>query len=206
MPADDPNSLEQRFADLEQAVRSLRATNLTDRASIVDASGSAVALSALAFGQVIGVNPTVGAVSITGVPNAASPSWGIPSNWSYVDPTVDVYVRGGRLRVDWAALLAMNSGPGMGPQLVMSYRVTFRGALNDGTVNTVVVQPDYYRCISILDNAGVARIDSMGSFYLHTGLAVGWHRIQAAFFLLYNATTGTPRASADYPRIGATPL
>ncbi len=87
------NSVEGRLAEVEAALRSLLATNLTDLASVTDASGRLVPLSALAFGQV--AVRDLNLVALTTNSTA----------WVSIGPSLDVRVRGGRLRVDLAARL-----------------------------------------------------------------------------------------------------
>jgi hypothetical protein len=198
--------LEGRLAAVEAALRSLMATNWTDRASVVDASGGTVPLSALAFGQVIAENPTVGAVSLTSTPNVASSTSNVQEGWTYPAPTVDVYVSGSRMRVDWAAVLATNANVAAQPELCMSYRVLYRGLTNDGSVNTLVVMPSRYRCIKLQNYGGDPKVEAYGAFGFHSGLTPGWYRVQPAFYLAYAATGSAVTVSADYPRIGVTPL
>jgi hypothetical protein len=58
----EPSGLEGRFAALEQQVRSLMATNWTDRASVVNAAGAAVPLSAYGVALVEAGEEVTGAV------------------------------------------------------------------------------------------------------------------------------------------------
>jgi hypothetical protein len=201
-------TLERRIADLEAQVRSMRATNLTDLASVVDASGNSVPLSGLAFGQVSAENPAVGAVSLTSTANVATSGQDTdPMAWTYLaSPILDVLVKGGRMRVDWAAVLAANANQTASPEISMSYQVLFRGPSNDGTVNTRVVNPSRYRCIKIVNYGASPRVESYGTFAFHTGLAPGWYRVQTGFYLAYQSSTTTVTCSADYPRLAATPF
>jgi hypothetical protein len=199
-------SLEARIRDLEAFARSISAGNVTDRASVVNATGEYVPLSDLAFGQVGAENPTVGAISLNSVPNQGNPTSLDPSNWSYIEPTIDVFVRGGRMRVDFAAVLAANGNTTALPEIAMSYRAMFRGATNDGSVNTLAIAPSRYRCIKLVNLAGSASVLSYGSFGFHSGLAAGWYRVQPAFILVYASAPASVQASADYPRVAVTPL
>jgi hypothetical protein len=209
------NSLEARFAALEAQVRSLRATNLTDLASVVDASGHPVPLSSLAFGQVADIWAGVGVMNVSGVLNQASGANTDPAAWTYTDrPTVTVLVRGGRLRVDWSALIALNGGnpsTSFAASWAYSYRVTYTGPQDSpGSVSTIVAQPDYYRAIMVRDTSptGTGSYVEMGNWAMHTGLAPGWYAVQAAWRLQFaSAASGSPpQAFADNPRIAATPL
>jgi hypothetical protein len=190
------NSLEARFAELEAQVRSLTAGNWTDRASVTNAAGAAVPLSGLAFGQVAATKAGVGAVSIDGVTNSSG-----VTPWIYPGPEVEVLVTGGRLRVDWASLLALSGIAGN--RMVMSYRVMYLGPQDQrGSVANVVVAPDYYRALIVSNGGNVA---ASGTFAFHEGLAPGWYRVTGAFQMYYGAQSGTPQGSADNPRLGATP-
>lgn len=208
MPAPDPNTMEARVAELENQVRALRAGNLTDLASVVNASGQQVPLSSLAFGQVIGTNAVTSAFSGSTVANQIDPGYGDPTHWTYTAPVVDAYVNGGSLRVDWGALLAINGNPANGPApvLVMSYRVWYRGLVNDGSVNNPVINPDWYRSILLYSSNAGAVEAAMGTFYRHSGLTPGWYRAQPAYYLGYASSATTVPASSDYPRIALTPL
>lgn len=213
------NSLEQRIADLESAVRSLRATNLTDLASVVDASGNPVPLSGLAFGQVAAIWAGVGVVHIDAAPSftadgkTASPvptATPTPGAWYQPSPglQLDVLVRGGRLRIDWAALLAMVGGNG-NAYGVMSYSLDYLGDVNThGTVPLSRPVPlDYYRAIQIRDNAAQGATVQSGNWYMHTGLTPGWYRVRAGWFHGYTSTaTIVPHIDCDNPRIAATPF
>lgn len=221
----EPSSLEGRLAALESAVRSLMATNWTDRASVVDAAGNAVPLSSLAFGQVAAVWAGVGVVAMDGVAGQTSsavttPSPGAtsttvqPGVWYQPNPgcQVDVLVQGGRLRVDWASLLALGTTTsGEAPYACMSYSLDYLGDVrtHGATPRSRTVVPDYYRSIAIRDNGAVGNSEQMGSWFMHTGLTPGWYRVQAAFFLGYlgaSSGNGSPHMNADNPRIAATPF
>lgn len=201
--------LEGRFAALEAQVRSLMATNWTDRASVVDAAGNAVPLSGLAFGQVADLWSGVGVMNVSGVLNTSGGPWIYPGH-----PTVTVLVKGGRLRVDWSALMALNGGNPQQPfssYWVYSYRGTYLGPETaQGTVNTVVINPDYYRGIAIRDTSatGTGVYHEGGNWAMHTGLTPGWYKIEGAWQLGWSSASSgsTPQGFCDNPRIAAQPL
>ena len=196
-------SLAAKVAELERQVADLRQTG----SRVYDpTTGTFVALSSLAFGQVVAENAVVGAVNLTSVASTASPSATDPNNWTYIAPTLDVYVGSGRMRVDFAAVLACNANTTAIPEIDMSYRALYRGPVNDGSVNTLAVSPSRYRCIKLVNYAGSAQVLSYGSFGFHAGLTPGWYRVQPAFFLIYASAPTVVLASADYPRIAVTPL
>lgn len=208
------NSLEQRIVDLESAVRSLRATNLTDLASVVDASGNPVPLSSLAFGQVAAILSGVGVAQVIGAYNTApgAASAAPASAWVYPgNPNVEVLVKGGRLRVDWSALIALLGGNATATaSWSYSYAVDYIGPVNArGTVVQRVVDPSYYRAIIARDTALTGMYLECGNWFMHTGLAPGWYRISAAWLLAYGAYAsgaGDPHGYGDNPRIAATPF
>lgn len=206
----DNTTLEGRLATLEAGFRSLMAGNWTDLASVVDAAGNAVPLASLAFGQVAAIWAGTGVVSIT---NPASPGVDAktaPSSvWVQPDPGLQltVLVKGGRLRVDWAGLLALAGATGAGATIVMSYTLDYLGPAGaQGSVNQRVVDVDYYRGIQIRDNPAVANTGQQGSWYMHTGLTPGWYRVWAAWILGSGAASGQSQGSCDNPRIAATPF
>lgn len=194
----DLASLTSWLQRLERDVRNLATGNPLNKGSVQDAAGNWVPMSSLAFGQVIATKPGVGAVSIEGPVNTAG-----SSPWTYPGLNVSVLVQGGRMRVDWASLLAVGGG-GVGTRMVMSYSVQYTGPPEEpGTVTQIIASPDYYRSILLMGGASVA---AYGSFYLHENLQPGWYTVQAAFRLFYDSQTNVPAGSADTPRIGATPL
>lgn len=209
----EPSGLEGRIAALEGQVRSLMATNWTDRASVVDANGNAVPLSGLAFGQVADLWPGVGVVDMSPTAGTASGSVTDPNQWTYMNPhpVVTVLVRGGRMRVDWSAQMAFLGGTAAAnPYLAYSYRVIYTGPQNaPDTASVVVVQPDYYRALLLRDPSfsGNFAYLQAGNWAMHSGLTPGWYRVQGAWFLNYAATAGAqPHGYIDNPRIAATPF
>lgn len=192
-------NLTRWLGDIQRQVRDLATGNPLNKAEVVDASGKAVLLSQIAFGQVIATKAGVGAVSINGVTNASgSTPWVYPSGLS-----VTVLVTGGKLRVDWASLLALTGLSSN--QMIYSYAVSYTGPPEArGSTLSAVINPDYYRAV-VLQGGG--NVMAFGSFALHEGLAPGWYLIEGAFQYRYGVqSTGLPQASADNPRIGATPL
>lgn len=164
-------SLEARLADAEATLRSLMTGNWTERASVVDAQGRSVRLSALAFGQVIARNNA----QIDLVTNSQA--------WVYSTPQLDVFVQGGRLRVDVAGWLIVG---GLNLRLSMSYRVI--GPSPSGNPDgggAVVVAPAETRALA-LESKGNAISYQMSAGFpdLVEGLAPGWYRVQAAYQLV----------------------
>lgn len=195
----DLASLTSWLQRLDKDVRNLVTGNPLNKGSVQNAEGQWVALSSLAFGQVINTKAGVGAVSMTGTIGSAgaSPFWITPG------PNVEVLVQGGKLRVDWASLLAVS---GWDTTMVMSYGVYYMGPPEaKGPVQYAVVDPDYYRALIFKADGGVT---ASGSFALHSGLQPGWYRVAAAYYMAWSDrnTTEAPAASADNPRIGATPF
>lgn len=206
MPTPADNSLEGRIADLEAQVRALRSTNLTDLASVRDASGNTVPLSGLAFGQVQATQTGTGVASFVGVANTAAPRSG--AQWVSGALFVDVLVKGGRLRVDWAANM---SALGVQVQTIYSYSLTAlgNGAAADPARDVpanVVVSPDFYRALVVYDPNTIGAVVGHGTWAFHTGLAPGWYRVRAAYQFGYGSTAQAPTANVDYPRIAATPF
>jgi hypothetical protein len=200
------NTLEGRIARLEQQVRSLTAGNLTNNASVVDAQGNAVPLSGLAFGQVQAIQTGNGVASFTGTANTGAGRSVAP--WMNGALLVNVLVKGGRLRVDWAANM---SALGVQVQTIYSYTVTFlgNGAALDPALDVpanVVVPADFYRALVVYDPNNIGAIVGHGTWAFHTGLAPGWYRVRAAYQFGYASTPQAPTANVDYPRIAATPF
>lgn len=214
MPADTPNNLEQRLADLEQQVRALRAGNLTQLASVVDASGNTVSLANLAFGQVVDVWNGVGIIQQSQQPGVTvGPASSAPASaWTYPGhPLVEVLVLSGRLRVDWSAMMACIAGTASSAtSWSYSYAVDFIGAQGArGSVTQRVIDPSYYRAIVARDQPVAGTYNEVGNWAFHTGLTPGWYRVQGAWILAYNSTPSTSTMSSgfcDYPRLSATPF
>lgn len=202
------NSLEGRLADVESAVRSMRATNLTDLASVTNAEGQAVALSALAFGMVTVVSPADDYQEITGPRGVVG-----DSGFIIAAPSLDVFVTGARLRVDIAATVFAR---GDHCSYRMSYALTYLGPAGaKGTVSVRVKDPDPVNAVSVQDQSttptngsvnAAGAVFSAGTFGLHTVPQPGWYRVDAAYNLSYNATYGLPPfGNSENRRIAATP-
>jgi hypothetical protein len=186
-------SLEARIANLESQVRSLTASNWTDRASVVNAEGRYVPLSSLAFGQVAARD--TGQVSLTA--NTAT--------WFYGNPSLDVYVQGGRLRLDVAGWLIVG---GLNLRLSMSYRVIGPTETAGEASSTVPVDAHESRALMLTSKGNAASYEMAAGFPdLIEGLAPGWYRVQGAYQLVGEANA--PADTFGYVinrRIFATPL
>jgi hypothetical protein len=193
----EPSGLEGRFAALEQQVRSLMATNWTDRASVVNAAGAAVPLSAIAFGQVNYHGDDV-APLLTSNNNA-----GGGTGWTDGGgPYLSVLVSGGQLRVDFATQIDLD---GYQPYAAMSY--TLRGpgataALAAAASAPTVVLGDSWRAVSIGDAHSTTEWQNLtgggASFGIHTGLAPGWYRVAGVYTLSWGASTAGPSHGSFY--------
>lgn len=174
-PQAPAGSLEQRLADLEAGYRALMTGNWTERASVVDAQGRAVRLSALAFGQVVARDNS----QLSLGQNTAA--------WVQGAPVLDVLVTGGRLRVDVAAWLIVG---GLNLRMSMSYRVIGpatvdgQGVTQLGTGPTAVA-PDTTRALA-LESKGNAISYQMAAGFpdLVEGLAPGWYRVRGEYQLV----------------------
>lgn len=212
MPPVQDTSLEARFADLERQVRDLRARNPLDLASVVSASGRSVPVSQLAFG-VVGwqwadnqIGTGVDGFQLNGAANAAGGTgWVVPPA-PFINPTLDVYVSGGNLRVDLAGnLVASGRAAGM----AMSYRLV-GPSLTQADLGTapVVVNGDSVRAVSVYAPVvnGAYAGAQVGTFYLEQGLSPGWYRIAGRYALTYGAdSTVVPSGQVGVPRIALTP-
>lgn len=183
------NSLETRLLAAEAGLRSLRATNLTDLASVVDASGRTVALSDMAFGQVIAEDAAT--IDVVG-PDAGA---GIGTGWLRLDDLfVDVLVGSGRLRVDVSAYLIVD----------IPYNATTIGT-SSGGFGYAILGPTSE--VAALPDAPVIRTPGPGEFVgtsttsrvgyatitaanwgAQTGLADGWYRVEARYSKNYTAS------------------
>jgi len=181
------NSLEQRIADLESAVRALTA-------------GAALA------GTAVGAS-AAGAVTLTGIASTlGSVPWDVGQG-----PSVDLYVQGGRLKVDMAASFEVY---GNKTSLYVGYQIL--GGIpravdpsNPGVdllaAAPVVRAPDYEKAASLQDDGvGMNQLGAFGTFDLVTGLAVGWYRVRLAYALAYGGTSGAPYGIATYRRLTVT--
>jgi hypothetical protein len=192
-------SLEARVRDLEAAVRSLRATNLTDLASVVNASGEAVPLSQLAFGMVAAQYSDY--VNLQGTANTIAAN---TDTWRAGNPSLDVFVSGSRLRVDISGTLFAS---GNHCSIWMAYALFYRGpAAQQNSVKTQILGPDDVAPISVQDQTAVGAIISCGGFNLHTGLTPGWYTVEARYAIGYNSSTAAPFGNVQDPRMAATPF
>jgi hypothetical protein len=184
-------SLEARIASLEAVVRSQRSSNLTDRAAVVNASGRYVPLSALAFGQVAAVDLT----QFTLTANEAA--------WKLGAPALDVYVTGGKLRVDVAARIVTG---GFNLRMGMSYRLTGPTA-EPSDAGAEVRAPNESRALLLKNQQGAFAEMAAGFPDLVEGLNPGWYRVQGAYQLLgeLNDPADTFGAASNR-RLFATPL
>lgn len=191
------NSPEARIADLEAQVRSLRATNLTDLASVTDAAGRSVALSQLAFGQVAAADS--GTVELWGVANAGA--GGVA--WQIGSPSVWVRVTGGRLRVDVGGALTAS---GNKCSTFYSYRVVGPVAASGDAGGAVAAAPAYDRAVEVQHSGtGLDQRAAASTFALHTGLASGWYLVESAYALSYSGSPSTPYGSVSNRRLAVTP-
>jgi hypothetical protein len=191
-------SIEQEIADLKAAVRALRATNQTDRISVINAAGDAVPLSQLAFGMVAAEYPDF--VNMTGTANTTVEN---TSTWRADNPNLDVLVSGSRLRVDISGTLFAS---GNHCSMWMAYALFYRGsAAQRNSVKTQVAGPDDVAPISVQDQTAVGAIISCGGFNLHTGLTPGWYTVEARYAIGYSNSTTAPFANVEGPRMAATP-
>jgi len=171
MPPLADRSIEAILDELQAAVRSLQSGSLLNRASVVNADGRYVTLSQLAFGQVVARDS--GQVTLT--QNVAT--------WFDGAPVLDVFVQGGRLRVDVAGWLIVG---GLNLRLSMSYSVTgpSPAGLADGG-GPRVVAPDNVRSLALESKGNAASYQLAAGFPdLVEGLAPGWYRVRGAYQLV----------------------
>lgn len=198
-------SLEARLLELEATVRALRARNPLESAAVVDpATGDYVALSSLAFGQVVealDTNPG-GPVTLTGPLNVDNDD--LAPAWTYGEPHLDVLVTGGRVRTDWGGRLVVD---GLEAQALLSYRLIYLGPPEaKGSASVEIVPANYNLSVIAHSPDGDTVIGAYGLFTFWHSLTPGWYRMQAAYGLIHTASpTIVPRARFYWPRIGATP-
>lgn len=188
-------SLEAKFLELEAAVRAMRARNPLDDAAVVSPStGAYVAMSSLAFGQV--------ADSDASLLEVITPSGIGGSAWIAGNPAVNVYVTGGRLRVDVAAALVAS---GNKLSMFMSYALFGPSTVAAAPSAPQLVAPAYSRAVEVQHNStGMDHRMAAGTFGLHTGLVTGWYRVVSYYATAYSNTTN-PYGSAENRRLAATP-
>lgn len=190
-------SLESRIEELEAFARSWSAGNITSRASVVNAAGRYVPLDQLAFGLVPASD--LGYTELNGGNPAAAPG-GV--GWIYGTPSLDVYVTGGNLLVLSAAELhAQGNKCGM----YQSYRLLGPTTEASGA-GAVAVAPAYDRALQVFD-PGYGQGTTLGAatFGTHTGLAIGWYRVQSAYAISFSGGMFT-YGSAINRRIAAMPF
>jgi hypothetical protein len=196
--------LEDRIRELEAAVRSLMATNWTDRASVVDAAGNAVPLSALAFGQVAA--NTNAQVTVQGVIGG----YGQVTSTDHT-PQVVVYVSGGRLRVDvagqlYSALDASASTAGYNAAVMTPW---CRGPYPNAAAATAGLLPTGVTTRSS-NNPVLLEVDKngtgtqtgalgAGNFSLFTNLPPGFYLVGVDYMLDYDSTG---QVGGNVPSVG----
>lgn len=173
------DSLEQRIADLEAAVRAIRAT---------DPFGL-IADTATPMVEMYGTGPsTVGGVG-----------------WFAGGPAVTIYVGSGRLKVDVAAALV---AAGNHCSAFMSYAI-LGPALTAAAAPSSPLVPvfaAYDRAVEVQHNGqGQDQRGSAGTFGLHTGLAPGWYHVTSRYALTYSGSPLTPYGAISNRRLSAMP-
>lgn len=171
--SDNPEvaSLTRWLAELQRQVRDLAIGNPLNKGSVQNAEGRWVPLSDLAFGQV----PARANEQISLTSNSAT--------WVIGAPTLDVFVQGGRLRLDVAGWLIVG---GLNLRLSMSYRV-IGPSPNDRAdgAGPVVISPDQSRSLALESKGNAASYQMAAGFPdLVEGLAPGWYRVSAAYQLV----------------------
>lgn len=173
------NSLDQRIADLEASVRSL--------------------LSAAAVGGTSVAATDPASVTLTGTAN--TPLGVVP--WQYNGPTVELFVSGGRLRIDLAAAIEVT---GAKAEYFLGYRVIGPSVDQAGLASAPVrIDPTYATAYSVrYTGQPMAATGNGGTFDLVTGLPIGWYRIVQAQSLSYGSDTGIPNGFAQNRRLAVT--
>lgn len=185
MPQLTDNTLEARIRALEERVQSMQ--------------------SAAAVGGTTVAAVNDGSVTLTGV---AGSSGGVPWNTT-AGPEVDLFVTGGRVRVDVAASFEVY---GNKCSLFAGYRVIGPTPTNDPisglpdfTGALTVRAPDYAHAAELQDDGtGMNQLGAFATFDLVTGLDTGWYRITEAYALSYSGTTGAPYGIATDRRLAVT--
>jgi hypothetical protein len=191
----EPTGLEGRIYALEQQVRSLMATNWTDRASVVNAAGAAVPLSAIAFGQVTYHGDDVSPL-LTSNNNAGGGTGWVDGGGPYLN----VLVNGGQLRVDFSTQIDLD---GYQPYGAMSYTLRGPGATAAAAATgPVVVLGDTWRAVSIGDAHSSTEWQNLtgggAAFGIHTGLTPGWYRVAGVYTLSWGPATAGPSHANFY--------
>lgn len=187
-------TLQSWMRAVDRQLRDLAIGNPLNRGSVQNADGRWVPLQSVAFGQVVARDPTV---------------FGLATNtpaWILGTPMLDVYVQGGRLRVDVAANLVAS---GINLRMGMGYRVVgpSPNGVADGT-GPMVQAPDEGRALLLLSTGQAAYVQMAAGFPdLVEGLAPGWYRVQAAYQLSGEDNTPDDTAgNASNRRLFAAPL
>jgi hypothetical protein len=189
-----PGTLEKWMLDVERQLRDLATGNALNQGAVQKATGEYVPLSGLAFGQV----PARDATQLSLTVNTAT--------WQLGTPTLDVFVSGGRLRVDVAGWLIVG---GVNLRMAMSYQVNGpspAGQADGG--GPVVSAPDVSRALAIKSAGNAASYELAAGFPdLVEGLTRGWYRVRGAYQLVGEANA--PADTFGYAinrRIFASPL
>lgn len=164
-------SLAAEIERLQRTVRDLATGNPLNRGSVQDASGAWVPMSSLAFGQVVARD----AGQFTTTVNQQA--------WLPGTPQLDVFVQGGRLRVDVAGWLIVG---GLNLRLSMSYQVI--GPSPNGVADgagPIRQQPSETRALAIESKGNAISYQVAAGFPdLVEGLEPGWYRIRGAYQLV----------------------
>lgn len=174
------DDLAARIAALESSVRALQ-------------TGGAVAGTAVAASD-------AGSVTLTGVTGTpGSVAWNVAAG-----PLVDLYVAGGRIKVDVAASFEV-----YGNKCSLYAGYTVLGPVDAAELldaaTPVLVAPTYEKSAQLQDDGtGMNQLGAFGSFDLVTGLEVGWYRVIEAYALAYSGTTGAPYGIASARRLSVT--
>lgn len=196
--SDNPEiaSLTRMLMEIQREQRDTATGNPLNRGSVRNAAGQWVSISSLAFGS-------VGATDLSLV------SFNVPANggvggqgWSGWGPQVEVYVTGGKLRVDVAAALTAS---GNKFSMYMGYAIYGPSAAQGGA-KALAVAAAYDRSIEVQHNStGMDHRAAMGTFGLHTGLAAGWYLVQAQYACSYSNFTTAQYGDAANRRLLVTP-
>lgn len=125
-------------------------------------------------------------------------------------PTLDVFVPGGRLLVDWSVQQDVYAGGGAVTAVGRSSYQIVGPSDSAGyglDVAAVLRPPDFTRAALVKDKGGAASMTGTpAAFDLVTGLAVGWYRVSLAYNLTYNSSTSAPFHIASNRVLTATAL
>jgi hypothetical protein len=178
------DSLEQRLADLESAVRALQGAAAVGGTSVASTTPGTYTLT--------GVASTVGSVG-----------WVTDQG-----PSVDLFLATGRVRVDVGAAFEVYGNKAslyagfrvLGPALFVS-----ADGVPDFTGAPVARAPAFDPSAQLQDDGvGMNQLGGFSNWDVVTGLDVGWYRVAACYFLAYSGTSGAPYGAVSYRRIAAT--